>query len=174
MLREGEERGLKRYRGSRPALLDSETNNIFGLLFAFANPPSHLPQFYIVTDSKPQKFWHVLNSAVLAMGFTDLFSKFKLPTPLMLFLGNLCDLISWLTGRKLKLNAFAVRMLVIHRYFDITNARRDLGYEPLFTFEEGWGVTMDWFRVNWLPEFRGGGGRRMGRMIRGEGNDMNN
>jgi len=116
-----------------------------------------LGKFYIITDDQPQKFWHVLNVAIMAMGFTDIFSKFKLPTPLMLFLGYVCDAVGWLIGKKLKLNVFSVRMLTIHRYFDIRNAKRDLKYKPLVTFEEGWARTIEWFKVNWLPGFKENG-----------------
>lgn len=37
---------------------------------------------------------------------------------------------------------------------------RDLGYEPVISFEDGWRQTIDWFKAN--PQFcaaRGGGGR---------------
>lgn len=36
-------------------------------------------KYYVITDGPPIKLWHVLNQAVVAMGFADLFSKFKLP-----------------------------------------------------------------------------------------------
>ena len=49
------------------------------------------------------------------MGFVDIFTKFKLPRSLMMTLGHLCDLFTAITGKKLKLNVFAVKMLVIHR-----------------------------------------------------------
>ncbi|GMH89170.1 hypothetical protein TrVE_jg3131 [Triparma verrucosa] len=110
-----------------------------------------LGEFYIITDDQPQKFWHVLNVAIVAMGFTDIFSKFKLPTLLMIVLGYISEAIGWLIGKKLKLNVFSVKMLTIHRYFDIKNAKRDLGYKPIFTFEQGWAKTIEWFKENWLP-----------------------
>ena len=44
------------------------------------------------------------------MGFVDLFSKFKLPALFMLFLGHICDLVSFVTGKKIKLNVFAVKV----------------------------------------------------------------
>lgn len=53
--------------------------------------------------------------------------------------------------RKLQFNTFAVKMLVIHRSFRIDNARRDLGYEPLISFREGWDQTVTWFKEHWLP-----------------------
>ena len=72
---------------------------------------------------QPQKFWHVLNSAVVAMGFVDLFSKFKLPALFMLFLGHLCDLVSYVTGKKLKLNVFAVKVRYLVALIEGVGAR---------------------------------------------------
>ena len=54
---------------------------------------------------------------------------------------------------KVKLNPFAVKMLMINRYFDISAAKKDLKYEPLIEFEEGWASTIDWFKANWLPKY---------------------
>ena len=46
-----------------------------------------------------------------------------------------------------------VKMLTIHRWFDIESARRDLGYEPVVGFEEGWAQTIEWFKAEWKPRF---------------------
>ena len=54
---------------------------------------------------------------------------------------------------KVKLNPFAVKMLMINRYFDISAAKKDLKYEPLIEFEQGWASTIDWFKINWLPKY---------------------
>ena len=54
---------------------------------------------------------------------------------------------------KLKLNPFAAKMLMINRYFDISAAKRDLKYEPVIDFEQGWSSTIDWFKKNWLPKY---------------------
>ena len=118
-----------------------------------------LSSFYIVTDSEPQKFWHVLNSAAVGLGFDDMFGKFKLPGALMLAVAWCLDWIGWAVGRKFKLSTFSVRMLLIHRHFDIKRARDELKYEPMLEFEEGWEKTLEWMRENWLPGFlekRGG------------------
>jgi hypothetical protein len=37
---------------------------------------------------------------------------------------------------KLKLNPFAAKMMMIHRYFDISAAERDLKYKPIIAFEQ--------------------------------------
>jgi nucleoside-diphosphate-sugar epimerase len=121
-----------------------------------------LGKYYVVTDGPPIKFWRVLDQAIIAMGFVSIFSKMKLPTWLMMglayitvFIGNLYASITGtpkhVVNYHLKLNPFAVKMLVINRYFDISNAKRDLHYEPVIQFEDGWKQTIDWFKSNWLP-----------------------
>ena len=54
---------------------------------------------------------------------------------------------------KIKLNPFAAKMLMIHRYFDISAAKRDLKYEPIIQFKDGWAATIAWFKANWLPKY---------------------
>jgi len=126
-----------------------------------------LGKYYVITDGPPILFWKVLDEAIIAMGFASLWSKMKLPSLLMMFLGYLVlylgNLYSLLTGTPshivnyhLKLNPFAVKMLVINRYFDISAAKRDLKYEPVIPFEQGWSETIQWFKVNWLPKDRSG------------------
>ena len=56
-------------------------------------------------------------------------------------------------GVTLKLNLFNVRMLTMHRWFNIDAAAKDLGYAPIVSFSEGWADTLVWFRANWLPGF---------------------
>ena len=61
--------------------------------------------------------------------------------------------LGWVLGKKFKLNPFNVKMLTIHRYFNIENSMKDLKYEPLFTFEQGWQNTIEWHKKNWLPGY---------------------
>lgn len=117
------------------------------------NHPS-LGKFYIITDGPEQYFWRILNQAVVAMGFTDLFSKFHLPIPLLMTLAYAANALGWILGKTFKLNPFNVKMLTIHRYFNIENSCKDLKYEPLVPFEEAWQKTIDWCKENWLPEYK--------------------
>ena len=112
-----------------------------------------LGKFYIITDGPEQYFWKILNRAIVAMGFTDLFSKFHLSTKLLYTIAYICNGLGWLLCRKFKLNPFAVKMLTIHRYFNIENSMKDLKYEPLYTFEDGWEKTIQWHKQYWLPKY---------------------
>jgi nucleoside-diphosphate-sugar epimerase len=113
-----------------------------------------LGKFYVITDGPEQYFWKILNRAIVSMGFVDLETKFHLPTPFLMCLAYACNFVGWVLGKKFKLNPFNVKMLTIHRYFSIENARRDLKYEPLFSFEEGWKKTIDWHKIHWLPSYK--------------------
>ena len=50
-------------------------------------------KFYIITDGEPQKFWRVLDDAIVGMGFTSLWSTFKLPEWLMMMIAHIVVLI---------------------------------------------------------------------------------
>ena len=124
-----------------------------------------LGKFYVITDGPAIKFWKALDEAVIAMGFKSLWQKMHLPTWFMMFLATLVlyfgNLYSFCTGTPshivnyhMKLNPFAVKMLVINRYFDISAAKKDLKYEPLIEFEQGWADTISWFKANWLPKYK--------------------
>lgn len=126
-----------------------------------------LGKYYVVTDGPAIKFWKVLDQAVVAMGFTSLWTKMHLPTWFMMFIAYIVlvvgNIYAALTGTPshvvnyhLKLNPFAVKMLVINRHFDISAARKDLKYEPVIPFEQGWAQTIEWFKENWLPVFKAG------------------
>ena len=85
-----------------------------------------------------------------AMGYTSLWSKMHLPVFLLLFIARILAVVTALTGRKFKLNDFTVKMLIINRYFDISNIVEDMGYKPLIPFERGWADTIKWFKKYWL------------------------
>jgi nucleoside-diphosphate-sugar epimerase len=112
-----------------------------------------LGKFYIITDGADQYFWYMLNDAIMAMGFDDLTRSRHLPVWFLTIVAYLCNVIGFVTGTKLKLNPFNVKMLTIHRYFSIQNAHKDLKYQPVKPFSQAWPETIAWFKENWLPGF---------------------
>jgi len=105
-----------------------------------------LGKFYIVTDGGKVKLWDALDDASVALGHTSLMSKMKLPFSLLMFIATFLQAIGSLTGMKFRITPFTVKMLTIHRWFDISNAEKDLDYKPLITFEQGWKETLTWFK----------------------------
>ena len=66
--------------------------------------PSRKGKYYVITDGPPQYFWRVLDEAVVAMGFTSLFSKFHIPGWLIMGLAYIVvflgEIFSAITGRQ--------------------------------------------------------------------------
>lgn len=117
-----------------------------------------LGKFYVVTDKEPQLLWDALEQAVTGVGLPSV--KAKRPLPPWLMMGaakatmGLGQVMARATStpyphvmRKLKLTTFAVKMLLIDRWFDISRAERDLEYVPLLSFEDGWAQTIAYFRA---------------------------
>jgi nucleoside-diphosphate-sugar epimerase len=120
----------------------------------------HLGKFYVCTDGHTHPdprgfcvFWEELDKAVVGMGFDSVCAKFFLPFWLLRIVAFICDRIGDLTGKKLKLGWFTLRMLTMHRWFSVVAAQRDLGYSPVVSFKEAWPDTIEWFRLKWLPTF---------------------
>jgi len=119
-----------------------------------------LGKFYISTDGDTHPdprgycvFWQEIDKVISAVGFASLLSKLHLPAWLMMTVGFICDVIGRCTGWKFKLSRFSVKMLIMHRWFKIDAITRDLGYQPLVSFDEGWTDTVAWFKQHWLPTF---------------------
>lgn len=126
----------------------------------YANSPV-LGKFYIATDGdthpEPKAyclFWKELDKAVVAMGFTSLWRKMKLPFWLIYTLALFGELFGLITGTTFKLNVFNVFVLTMHRWFNISAIENDLEYQPIIPFREGWADTIQWFKGNWLPGFK--------------------
>lgn len=125
---------------------------------------SALGKYYVVTDGGSHNLWGVLSQACVAMGFDSLESKVHTPVWILSSVAYLLSLLAKLagdtdTGRRWghrlmgMVQPFTVRMMTIHRWFDISNAQRDLKYEPIVPFEQAWPETLEWFREHWLPEW---------------------
>ncbi|RHY38823.1 hypothetical protein DYB28_000963 [Aphanomyces astaci] len=120
-----------------------------------------LGKFYVATDGHTHTFpegysyfWKTVDEAVVAMGFPSLWEKAMLPSWLLWPAAYVSEAVGWLVGRKLKLNKFTVRVLMMHRWFKIDAATKDLNFEPIVPFSTGWLDAHAWFRTHWLPTFQ--------------------
>eukprot|EP00618_Florenciella_parvula_P024918 CAMPEP_0119524194 /NCGR_PEP_ID=MMETSP1344-20130328/39172_1 /TAXON_ID=236787 /ORGANISM="Florenciella parvula, Strain CCMP2471" /LENGTH=402 /DNA_ID=CAMNT_0007562647 /DNA_START=113 /DNA_END=1321 /DNA_ORIENTATION=+ len=141
-------------------------------------------KFYIVTDGSTHAdprgccdFWVALDEMVMAMGFVSIWSKSKLPRMLLMIIAHICDFVGMVLGVRIKLNPFAVKVLTMHRWFDISAAEKDLKYLPVIPFDEGWKQTGEWFKANWLPKFneaqKTGKGKRVGGIAKQSDDKIN-
>lgn len=113
-----------------------------------------LAKFYIITDDEVLDLWNTINEAVVHMGFTDLNKKLHLPLWFLYLIATFANALGLILKKKFKLNYFTLRMVSMHRYFNITRAKKDLKYSPIRPYKEAWPSTLEWFKRNWLPDFQ--------------------
>lgn len=120
-----------------------------------------LGKFYIVTDgdTHPEPgaycvFWKELDKAVVGMGFPPITQKLHLPFWFVYGIALVAELVGWIMKTTFKLNVFNVFVLTMNRWFTISAAEKELKYEPVIPFEEGWEDTIAWFKDYWLPKFQ--------------------
>jgi nucleoside-diphosphate-sugar epimerase len=113
-----------------------------------------LAKFYIITDDEVVDLWSTINEAVVYMGFEDLNSKFHLPIWLLYLIATIANIMGWILNKKFKLNYFSLRIMTMHRYFDISAAKTYLKYTPVRPYSDAWPGTLEWFKENWLADFR--------------------
>eukprot|EP00123_Amoebidium_parasiticum_P015456 comp22981_c2_seq1/m.36564 comp22981_c2_seq1/g.36564 ORF comp22981_c2_seq1/g.36564 comp22981_c2_seq1/m.36564 type:complete len:355 (-) comp22981_c2_seq1:37-1101(-) len=105
-----------------------------------------LGKFYLVTDDDRYNYWGSINELVVACGYPSITDKINVPTPLAYMIAYILLAVTAVTGIRFKLVPFVVAACSIHRWFNIEHAKRDLGYKPLFTFQEGWAQSIEWFK----------------------------
>jgi len=131
--------------------VDNYAHGLIAALGALEPGNSALGRFYIVTDDEPQKLWDILDQAIVRTGGASLTRKFAVPLPVIYAVAYVGQILGWFTGMKFRITPFTVKMLVIDRYFNIEDAKRDLNYKPIKTFEQGWEETLQWFQAR--PDF---------------------
>jgi nucleoside-diphosphate-sugar epimerase/sterol desaturase/sphingolipid hydroxylase (fatty acid hydroxylase superfamily) len=99
-------------------------------------------EFFVIADGNANFLWRTLDQAVVGCGLPSLEMKFHLNLPILYVAAYISQFLSFFikpfTGRALRLNPFVVRMLTMHRFFNIDKAVKRLNYRPIRSFEEGW------------------------------------
>lgn len=102
---------------------------------------------YFIANGEPVYLWNLVDRILAADGLPPV----KRTTPLWLALaaGRLCEM-TWaclrLSGEP-PLTRFVAREMATAHWFDLTAARRDLGYVPIVTVEEGLRRLGVWLRT---------------------------
>jgi sterol-4alpha-carboxylate 3-dehydrogenase (decarboxylating) len=96
-------------------------------------------EFFVVTDTGAGFLWDCINSAVIACDLPSLETRLHAPIIALTFAAHAAALFSSIFLKKpLPLAPFAVRMLTINRYFDVSKLQTRLGYSPLVSFDQAW------------------------------------
>lgn len=134
--------GRLRRIGSRPCLVD--TVYIDNAAEAHLNAADRLRpgaplagKAYFISNGEPLPLWEMVNNILAAAGLPS--ETRSIPPKLARAAGTLCEMI-WkilsLSGEP-PMTRFVANELSSAHWFDISAARRDLGYQPAVSIEEG-------------------------------------
>lgn len=105
-------------------------------------------QFYYISDDTPHQSYDNLNYSLSKEWGLSLESRMSLPLFLEYWLAFLLEIVSFLLSPIYKyqppFNRHTVTLLNSVFTFSYKKAQRDLGYEPLFSWEEAKQKTMEW------------------------------
>ena len=94
---------------------------------------------YFITNGEPMPFWDFVRKVAARLGFPPI--KYTVPKSLVYAIAAIKEGIDTLRGGTLNaedgLTRFAIRYMCTHHYFSIEKARRELGYNPAVTVDEG-------------------------------------
>lgn len=92
---------------------------------------------YFITNGEPVVLWDWINEVLRGVGIPEITRR--VPLPVAYAAGGLCETV-WRLGKKTgepPMTRFVAKELATDHWFDITAARRDLGYHPQVSVETG-------------------------------------
>ncbi|KAF2088329.1 hypothetical protein K490DRAFT_40058 [Saccharata proteae CBS 121410] len=93
---------------------------------------------FFITNDQPVPFWDFPRALWREAGDTMPLSKvWALPKDVMMPVGAVLEWICWAIGRKPNITRDQVRFSCVRRYYDISKAKRRLGYRPIVSLDEG-------------------------------------
>lgn len=94
---------------------------------------------YFITNGEPMPFWEFVRRVLERLGLPPL--RGRIPHQLVYAIAAVKEGIDTLRGGTISpedgLTRFAIRYMCTHHYFSIDKARRDLGYDPAVSIDEG-------------------------------------
>jgi len=135
---------LKRAIGNRDKLSDfTYIDNLVDAVVAAEDkltPGSPVcGQAYFITNGEPMAFFDFVEKFLMTLGYPPI--KGKVPYWLAYTVAAIAEGFDTLKGGTLNaesgLTRFAVRYMVTHHYFNIEKAKRDLGWSPRISLEQG-------------------------------------
>jgi nucleoside-diphosphate-sugar epimerase len=99
---------------------------------------------YFISQGEPLPIREWINRILAAGGLGPV--RRSVPAPVALFAGAVMEGLATITGQKEEpmLTRFLVRHLSTAHWYDLTAARRDLGYEPAISIDEGFERLAVW------------------------------
>lgn len=120
-------------------------NFLQGITLA-AERPEAVGEIYIIGDEKPITWVEYVKTVAEVMGATP--PKRHISISLMKIIAYLSEFKSWMFGGEpFFARSWLDEITKVYAY-DITKAKKDLGYNPKISLKEGISRTIDWYRLN--------------------------
>ncbi len=94
---------------------------------------------YFISQGEPVKLWWWIDEVLKRSGLSPI--EKRVPKAVAYGLAGISEIIAALTGKEPRLTRFLVHEMASEHYFDISAARRDLGYAPRYTVQQGLDLT---------------------------------
>jgi nucleoside-diphosphate-sugar epimerase len=150
--------GRLRIIGDGTAKVDTTyIDNAADAHLAAADALEHRPEVvggraYFISNNEPVVVWEIINGILAAGGLPPVTKR--VPYGAAHAIAGLMELAHVLLRRRgePRMTRFVVEELATSHWFDITAARRDLGYEPKVTIAEGLQRLAEWLRARHTSE----------------------
>ena len=106
---------------------------------------------FFITNGEPRPFWQFAREIGSAAGYpTAPESIYTIPAPLGLLIGSLSDWMAWIFSlgwRRAKVGSFEINLSCLTRTYCIDKARKQLGYKPRISLDEGIRCSGLWWQT---------------------------
>lgn len=136
--------------GGRGNVNVTYVDNLSDAVAACLDRPESLGREYLITDGPPVSWRRYLTDLAAAAGAPP--PRLSIPTAAAWPLVRVMEALFPLLGRKPPLGSMGLRLLTSRSSYSIERARRELGWEPAVSYEEGMKRVAAWVREAMPPE----------------------
>jgi nucleoside-diphosphate-sugar epimerase len=141
--------GQFRYFGSSDKAMNSIfVGNLVEAIMLAIEKPAAVGQVYNVTDDDPTSKRRFFGTAARLAGLPE--PTRSIPLGLARFLAPISVFIAGLRGRPPLINPARIKFLGLNLDYSCEKIKRELGYKPRWTFDQGMKETIEWFRAEKL------------------------
>ena len=134
--------------GKNTADLSYVENVVDALLLCAESPKSTLGRKYNITNGEPVVLWDMIRKVAEALGYPP--PRVRIPYPVADAFAGLLEILYRLHPSQPEppLTRYSVGVIAKSTTLDISAARRDLGYNPRISVQEGFEKFIDWWKDN--------------------------
>lgn len=110
-------------------------NVVHAIDLAICAPKSASGKFYNITDGRPLRVKDILDQVFDKVGMSVTYRKVNYH--FLKAVARVCEAVSRVTGKAPLITPYSISLLAFNQTLSIERAKRELGYTPQYTFEEG-------------------------------------